>query len=296
MFSVSFPPFTVSTLKNLNHTKDRKLLISGQESQHRPVRNDVKLLLYGSQHSPVSSTVKILRRDLQQEYPDQSRKKRRNSTENEQKQDQEKSTFDRNSAEPEKMENGHKNQYSCKHCKRVFETELSRNLHEPFHNRCRGCRKRFRLRDALKAHEQSCTKLRLLINEGVISKTPRKGRPPLKKQVILKSKDACSSGNNTERSAIQFSSTYHGNGFDASRLRRRMQIYVYEKPYPCSLCPKKYQTSQGLGIHCAKAHKNHMNTTDPSEDLGWTEPLEDIEDSEKDATSPIKNLNPTGRA
>lgn len=201
------------------------------------------------------------------------------------------------------VENDGTSTYSCKFCKKMFDTAFGRHVHERSHQKCRGCKKVFPLRGDFKRHKKSCRKLKRLLARLAKnrSKTSRdEGKTPLstKKLLVIKKESTPSSSNQSQfstqrnKSTKRYSCAHCPKKFNYHcRLIQHMCIHTVEKPFACSMCPRKYNTNPSLKMHMTKRHKNEINPADTNGDLAWTKPLEDIEDGKEDFLSPSKDTS-----
>lgn len=178
--------------------------------------------------------------------------------------------------------------YSCKFCKKQFDTLFGRSVHLRSHKKCKGCKKEFPFPSVLKCHKPFCKKLRKMLakraqstnlpkSESCYEETPP---APSKKQVIVKEHSTRSPGNHikssiqdgptNKHSCVQCNKVFHCGG----RLKDHMRIHTGERPFLCSMCPKKFRTNQSLKMHFFRMHKDETNSSDTNQNSMWTKPLE----------------------
>lgn len=211
------------------------------------------------------------------------------------------------STKPETEKNDGEKAYSCKFCKKVFDTPFGRSVHVRSHKRCRGCKKEFPFPSALRYHKSSCEKLKkLLAKEAQHANAPNsesseeKTASPSDKQVSIK-KEHSPSSSSQSKSSIQNDAfnkmhhcTYCNKKFSMRcKLKQHMSLHTDEKPFTCSVCPKKFRINQALKNHMTRMHKDQINPSETNGDLAWTKPLEDIEDNQEDLISPSDNTKRT---
>ncbi|XP_008276528.1 zinc finger protein 84-like [Stegastes partitus] len=294
----------ISTLKERNkHTEDRKLRTRGQGARRAPMRNDMKILLLDiNQDSSALTSFQGLKRGMrsltgeEQENTANSKREQKRSAATESK-----------STEEKTVKNDEKMTYSCKICKKIFDTKFGRNIHANSHRRCQGCKKPFRLLSALRCHKTSCKKLKQLL-EKEAARAPKTSCDeeetpgPSKKQTITENKGTPSSSNHDElptqghEATNRYSCTYCNKKFNfRSRCLQHMRVHTGEKPFSCSVCSMEFRLKQSLKQHMERRHKGHMNSIDRNGEPGPVEGnetnREDLIASSKGKSQGINNNN-----
>ncbi|XP_036932041.1 zinc finger protein 728-like [Acanthopagrus latus] len=157
-----------SSLQKHRHT------MSVQRTHRGPVKNDIKRLL----------------QDIREEYtnltdtPQSLRRGRRSQTGREQEKAMEiigdrkqtaKTKF--KSTEQKSVENDSHKIYTCKFCKKKFQTLFGLSVHARSHKRCQGCKKEFSFPSYLNSHKLYCAKLKELLAKQAESTDPPKHQP-----------------------------------------------------------------------------------------------------------------------
>lgn len=192
-----------------------------------------------------------------------------------------------------------KRKYSCKYCIKVFDTEFGRSVHTRSHKKCRGCKREFPFPSSLKIHMARCRKLKMkaaLSTEPQIPACDKEKWDTPKQDHVIEDESAPStdldSTSSTKKngSTKMFSCVHCNKTFNHNcHLREHERIHTGEKPFPCSMCPKKFRINQALKNHLMRRHKYQLNSKESKQDLAWTEPLEEPEDnSEEDFNFPSK--------
>ncbi|GAA6225375.1 zinc finger protein 761-like [Lates japonicus] len=285
---------------NERHKHTQKKILP---SRRNPVRNDMQKLL----------------QDIKQEYSDQTvslgirRRRRVNLTGKEQENTvrsrrQERKVAVAKSAEQKTAGNGSEKKYTCKFCKKVFDTMFGRSVHVRSHKRCQGCKKEFPFPSSLRCHKSSCVKFKRLLAKEAPCSNPPKAEPcgdenqtlPSKKQVIIKKENSPSPGSHSkcpvqkDGSTKKYPCPYCSKTFRMRcSMKDHVRVHTGEKPFLCSMCPKKFRLNQLLKNHTLRMHNNQIDSSETNGDLAWTKPLEDTEDNQQHLNSPSKDTSHT---
>ncbi|KAK2849103.1 hypothetical protein Q5P01_008937 [Channa striata] len=278
-----------------NQSQDRRLPQQGQGPRRSPVRNDMKKLLQEIKQEYLGSSLRrgrnLVGRD-NETAEDTRRKERKLETE---------------SAKLETKKNDGKERYTCKFCKKVFDTPFGRNVHVRSHRRCRGCKNVFPFPSALRYHKTNCEKLKKLLAREALQTKPQQSESSeektvsaSKKQVFVKKEHSASSTSHDDLSIQNdgFTKIHHCTRCNkkfhvVSKLKEHMRLHAGEKPFTCSVCPKQFHIQQALKSHMTRMHKDAVNCSATNGDLAWTKPLEDIEDNREDLISSRNNTKCT---
>ncbi|KAF0039739.1 hypothetical protein F2P81_007974 [Scophthalmus maximus] len=287
------------------HTQDNSLPTHKREIRRRPMRNDMNQLLkdiklvYSDQTAGVG--VRTRGRNLIAKEQNKTVKGRR-----------EEGTTKSESTEQERVESDGAERYSCKYCKKLFDTDFGRRVHIRSHKRCRACKKEFLFPSALKCHKLSCKKLKkMLAKRALPTDTPKpeicgeeKATSPSNKQVIIKKESSPLSGNHSESlihndgSTGKYLCAFCKKTFPSnSKLKEHERVHTGEKPYPCFVCQKKFRVKQSLKKHMLRMHRDQINSSEAKGDPTWTVPpgtednLEDSISLSKDNSRTISRNN-----
>ncbi|XP_042349196.1 zinc finger protein 540-like isoform X2 [Plectropomus leopardus] len=301
-----------SLKKKHKQTKDKTLPVDSQGTHRMRMRNDMKKLL----------------QDIKQGYADLTgatglRRKGKKSTGKEQenttklKRDEQKLEA-AESTEKETVTDDDEKKYSCKFCNKVFNTEFGLSVHVRSHKRCRGCKRDFPFPSALKLHKSHCKKLKLLLEKEAESSNPpkpesseEKPTAPSKKQVVVKesakesAKESEPSSSNHSESSIQKAGPtkkhvcVRCNKSFVKRwaLTQHFRVHTGERPFPCSMCPKRFRVNQARKKHILRVHKDQTQPSETTKTVARTKPSEETEDDQekkKDRTRAVNHNNAQG--
>ncbi|XP_028272028.1 zinc finger protein 62 homolog isoform X2 [Parambassis ranga] len=191
------------------------------------------------------------------------------------------------STQQKKYGNGSEYTYSCKICKKVFDTEFGRSVHVRSHRWCRGCKRVFQFPGALKSHKLSCKKLKKILKKEAASHSQTscdEDRTPVpsQQQVIVKKESTLSSHSDVKLSKRRkrFTCPHCDKQFKfRHRFKQHMLFHTGEKPFHCNMCPRKFHISQALKTHIKRIHRGPMSYSDTNGDVTWTKPLDKLEDN-----------------
>lgn len=173
--------------------------------------------------------------------------------------------------------------YTCKYCKKTFDTDFGQRVHARRHTRCSGCKKNLASQKLLLLHRLTCTKFKKKelstttsppkpSSEGENMHTAVKKLTANKKESTTPSDSKLSMQDGA--STKEYPCTHCDKKFPLlPSLKRHMRIHS-AKWISCRLCPKTFSNDTNLKIHMTKAHKDEVHLSNCKEDLTWTEPLE----------------------
>ncbi|XP_029969484.1 zinc finger protein 445-like [Salarias fasciatus] len=241
--------------------------------------------------------------NLEQESPDQAqledlrRRKKMSAGEVKKqtvKRKKNKKAAEARSTEVNTVEKNVGNMYPCKVCNKVYESDYGLHEHARIHKQCSGCKKIFPSKRLFICHKLSCRKLKVQVpattsppelsheGENALAASKKLTAINKKRTPSLGSKLATNKGASTSKYACPHCDETYANPF---LLKQHVRVHFSKKLTPCTVCSKMFRNKKGMKIHRAKAHENKMNASDGTEDLAWTEPVEEIDNEPHDLIS-----------
>ncbi|XP_070818024.1 zinc finger protein 846-like [Chaetodon trifascialis] len=280
-----------SSLKERDkHTQDGGSPMLDRGTRRPPVRNEMKKLLQNIKHEDLTAAC--------------LRKGWRKSTGKEKENTLKSTGTESKSTEQETVGKRSEKRYSCKFCKKVFDTQFGRSVHVRSHKKCRGCKKEFPYPSFLERHKPYCEKLKkLLVKEAESTKPPKsqscveeKPAALSKKHVIVQEESTPSASTHSESSLQKNGpnkkhSCVHCNKKFGShcKMKEHMRVHTGEKPFPCIMCPKKFRINQSLKLHIMRMHTDQGNSSETNGRLTRTVPSEDLISPSEDTSQAVNH-------
>uniref|UniRef100_A0A8C2XF83 C2H2-type domain-containing protein n=1 Tax=Cyclopterus lumpus TaxID=8103 RepID=A0A8C2XF83_CYCLU len=152
--------------------------------------------------------------------------------------------------------------YTCNQCVKEFDTMFGRDVHIRSHKKCNGCKKEFPFPSALGYHKGTCRKLKKF------------------KASIQKDEPA-------EKHCVHCNKVFRSSWM----LKQHERVHTGERPYLCSVCPKKFRVNQALKKHILRMHKDQTNISETNENHARIKPSEEPEDSGEDLMTPREDTS-----
>lgn len=294
LFFTRFPA-TGALLKEKHiHSRGRRSPISKQGTPRLLVRSNMKNMLQDIQEEcvgPKSRPTDLGKRrgKLVEKEPKNTAKSKR--------WERKKTATGPKSTEQEVVGNDNEKRYSCKFCHKEFDTVFGRSVHVRTHKRCQGCKKVFPFPSNLKSHKPYCRKFQNLIRDAQSyparpqSSDEETLTAPGTELVIIKEEHTSSSSLNESpkkyRSTKNYSCLHCNKTFCTHvRMEEHMRIHSGQKPFPCSMCPKKFYVKQGLRLHTTRIHKARIESGETKAGLSQDLRLEMTERNQGEEISP----------
>ncbi|XP_033993785.1 zinc finger protein 26-like [Trematomus bernacchii] len=280
------------SLINKKTTQDKTIPTHDQGTQHPTQRNDIKQLLSGIKQVHTDTTIGTSLSKGGIKGKKQKHTKKSKGEENK--------IVKSESTEKEIVKNRGEKKYSCRYCKKGFDTMFGRSVHIRSHKKCKGCKREFPSPSALKLHKPSCIKLKKLLAKKDRSTNPPKpeslGEENLTAQQVIIKKESTASSSRPSESSTQNNkgnkkiTCVHCNKTcrTSLNLEEHLCVHAGEKKFPCSMCSKPFQSKKALREHKRKMHKEQNISSETNESNAWTMPLENMDDISVELKSPEK--------
>ncbi|XP_076594848.1 uncharacterized protein LOC143325568 [Chaetodon auriga] len=270
--------------ERVKHTQDGSSPMRDRGTRRPPVRNDMKKLLQNIKHEHL--TAASLRRG-----GGNSTGKEKENTLKSKREERKIPATESKSTEQETVGESSEKRYSCKFCKRVFDTQFGRSMHIRSHKKCRGCKKEFPYPSILVRHKPYCEKLKKLLAKEAESTKPPKSQScveekpaALSKQQVIVQKESTPSASTHNESSLQKNGpakkhpcVHCNKKFNSHcKMKEHVRVHTGEKPFPCIMCPKKFRINQSLKLHIMRMHTDQGNSSETNGRLARTVPSGDL--------------------
>lgn len=163
--------------------------------------------------------------------------------------------------------------FRCRFCPKVFDTQFGLSVHERAHKKCKGCKRIFSFPSVLTQHKMKCRLYKKLMKSNVspeesVSKETSSSIKENKSSVQIKS---------PVRRLTHFTCKSCQKKFNS-----RAQLIQHPCFISCQMCHKRISNQMALAAHIAKMHRSPGHFRSKKEDMSWTTPLDEIENSQND--------------
>ncbi|XP_054890073.1 uncharacterized protein LOC129362538 isoform X2 [Poeciliopsis prolifica] len=188
--------------------------------------------------------------------------------------------------EKDSSKHNEKNQrkYVCETCYRVFNTKKGLGVHVSSQRKCKGCLRALCFQSDVESHKRVCAEYKKLMKE---KRRLKEKKNPLKRktlnssktEVIEKKKIAQSSVDKKNNATRKFSCKQCSYRTNSRNKFRRHKMSHSEKTQTSPTRLKRLDEKKEFDVYESK-NKSLMQVSNQNGDLGWTEPLEDVDEDE----------------
>ncbi|XP_043982310.1 uncharacterized protein LOC122836648 isoform X3 [Gambusia affinis] len=248
-------------------SQDESKPVGNGAARHRKIRGDINKLLQGlsKDFCNVTGLDRLRKRQMSEEtFTDDDKK--------------EKKAEEDSSKHKEKDQSKYK--YTCETCYKVFNTKQGLGEHVRSRRKCKGCLRALCVQSDVKYHKRVCAEYKKWIKEKrrlQEKKTPvkRKTVNSSKTEVIGKKEITQSSAKKKKSSTRNFSCKHCSYKTNSRKKFRRHKMCLSEKMQTSSICLERLDEKKEFDVD-KKKHQSLVQDGNQNGDLGWTEPLEDV--------------------
>ncbi|XP_014880786.1 zinc finger protein 184-like isoform X2 [Poecilia latipinna] len=252
-----------------NPSQDESKPGSNRAARHPKISGDLNKLLHGlsKDYCDLSGLDRLRKRRTSEETLTDNDKKEKKDEEDSLKNEE---------------KNQRKSKYICKTCYKVLNTKKGMRAHERFQKKCKGCLKAFCFQNDVKYHKRVCAEYKKSMKEKY---RLQGNKTPVKKKALDSSKAegigikeiTQSSADKKNPSTRKFSCKKCSYKTNSRKKFRRHKMCHSEKMQTSPVCQEILDEKKEFDVH-EKKHKSLMQVSNQNGDLGWTEPLEDVDE------------------
>ncbi|XP_014860058.1 PREDICTED: zinc finger protein 668-like isoform X3 [Poecilia mexicana] len=247
-----------------NPSQDESKPGGNQAARHPKISGDLNKLLHGlsKDYCDLSGLDRLRKRRTSEETLTDNDKKEKKDEEDSLKHEE---------------KNQRKSKYICKTCYKVLDTKKDLRAHERFQKKCKGCLKAFCFQNDVKCHKRVCAEYKKSMKE---KRRLQGNKTPVKKKALDSSKAegigikeiTQSSADKKTPSTRKFACKKCSYKTNSRKKFRRHKMSHSEKMQTSPVCLEILDEKKEFDVHEKKQVSNQNG------DLGWTEPLEDVDE------------------
>ncbi|XP_038161067.1 zinc finger protein 586-like isoform X1 [Cyprinodon tularosa] len=267
--------------------QDKDLAVCHQSNRPPKLSGDLKRLFQGlnTNYSNLKSLGRLRKRKSEGSFGDEEQKEKKEKEDLSEQKNEEKpkesEPSESKAAILQAVRMQSKEAFSCGRCKKSYPTKPGLLVHLHAQVSCGGCNMVFCFQEALDYHIRFCEKHKALMNRN--HKEDEKmvtgeGNVLNSSKLIIKEERPNSSAVKSNTSREEYSCKHCVfKTKNTGKWRKHMKIHG-GRMITCRLCSRKFSRKPSLKAHITRMHSQRTDPDDKRGDLGWTKPLEDVDE------------------